>query len=71
MTSTLQSQDPSHNHHQDSILTCFPDLFDLLSEQSSNNFMTSIAKVATAAYQEEIQTLILKQSGLHFNGSHS
>jgi hypothetical protein len=33
--------------------------------------MTSVVKAATAAYQEEIQNLVLKQSGLHFDGSHT
>ena len=71
LIATLQSRDPSHNHHHDSILTCFPHRFDMLSEQSSNGFTTSVVKAATTACQEEIQTLILKQSGLHFDGSHT
>ena len=71
LVATLQSRDPSHSDHCDSILTHFPDLFDLLLEQSNNDFTTSVAKAATAACQEEIQTLILKQSRLHFDGSHT
>jgi hypothetical protein len=43
----------------------------LLSEQSNKDFTTSIVKAVTAAYQEEIQILVLKQSGLHFDGSHT
>ena len=43
----------------------------MLSEQSNKDFTTSVVKAVTAAYQEEIQTLILKQSGLHFDGSHT
>jgi len=43
----------------------------LLSEQSSNDFATNVVKVATSVCQEELQTLILKQSGLHFDGSHT
>jgi hypothetical protein len=46
-------------------------VFRLSSEQSSNDFTTSVVKAATAACQEEIQTLILKQSELHFDGSHT
>ena len=45
-------------------------MFDLLSEQSNKDFTTSVVKAATAVYQEEIQILVLKQSGLHFDGSH-
>ena len=71
LVATLWSRDPSHSHHHDSILTHFPDLFDLLSEQSNNDFTTSVVKAATAACQKEIQTLVLKQSGLHFDGSHT
>ena len=72
LIATLRSQDPSHSHHHDSILTHFPDLFDLLSEQSSNDdFATNVVEVATSVCQEEIQSLILKQSGLHFDGSHT
>jgi hypothetical protein len=56
LIATLRSRDPSHNHHRDSILTRFPDLFDLLSEQSSNGFTTSVVKAATTVCQEEIQT---------------
>ena len=52
---TLRSWDPSHSHHRDSILTHFPDLFDLLSEQSSNDFTMNVVKAATAGFQEEIQ----------------
>jgi hypothetical protein len=55
LLATLRSRDPSHSCHRDSILTHFPDLFDLLSEQSNKDFMTSVVKAATAAYQEEIQ----------------
>ena len=71
LIATLQSWDPSHSHHCDSILTHFPDLFDLLSEQSSNDFATNVVKATTSVCQEEIQTLILKPSGLHFDGSHT
>jgi len=72
LIATLRSRDPSHSHHRDSILTRFPDLFDLLSEQSSNDdFATNVVEAATSVCQEEIQTLILKQSGLHFDGSHT
>jgi hypothetical protein len=71
LLATLHSQDPSHNCHCGSILTRFLDLFDLLSEQSNKDFMTSVVKAATTAYQEEIQNLILKQSGLHFDCSHT
>ena len=43
----------------------------MLSEQLSNDITTSVVRAATAAFQEEIQTLILKQSGLHFDDSHT
>ena len=40
------------SHHHDSILTRFPDLFDLLSEQSSNNdFATNVVEAATSVCQ--------------------
>ena len=71
LIATLRSQDPSHSDHRNSILSHFPDLFNLLSEQSNKDFTTTVVKSATAAYQEEIQALILKQSGLHFDGSHT
>jgi hypothetical protein len=71
LLATLHSRDPSHSCHRNYILTRFPDLFDLLSEQSNKDFTISVVKEATAAYQEEIQNLILKQSGLHFDSSHT
>src|ERR1700720_1389282 len=66
---TLRSQESTHIHHQRSVLDRIPDLLDLLSERASSQLASSVVKAASSTYESELQSLILKQSGLHFSSN--
>ena len=66
---TLQSQNPAHQHHCDSILLHIPDVLDVLSEHSNDALVIGAMRIATAMYQAEVQSLIQQHSGFNFKGT--
>ena len=69
MVQTLWSSDLTLEWHHESILTCIPNVLDLLSEKSVEQVEASAIRVATVTYQDEVQNLIHLPTGFHFKGT--
>ena len=69
---TLRSQDPAHQRHHASLLSCILDVLDTLSEQSTEALATRAIRVAAATYQFKFRMVIYPQKCLSLDmGKHS